>query len=100
MQEIIGRYQGKKTAQGHELRVDGDQEQAVIWFLYWGEYQGVDAHHHVGIARVRRDGAGYRVGWLRGTETRPYDETDYAGADEMFAAIDDAAQARSAEVGP
>ena len=68
MKEIVERYKGKTTPKGHELRVDD--------------------HHHMGIARIRREGNQYVVGLLRATEQQPYTTRSYSSAEEMFAELD------------
>ena len=88
MKEIVERYKGKTTPKGHELRVDEKQNEAILWYLYWGEYQGVDDYHHMGIARIRREGNQYVVGLLRATEQQPYTTRSYSSAEEMFAELD------------
>lgn len=99
MDVIIKHYEGKRSQRGHEVRVNGSPRGGLlVWFLHWGEYQGIDAHHHVGIARVEQDGDTYRVGWFRGTEQTPFDETEYTDLERMFADVDAAIETRSAEV--
>jgi hypothetical protein len=100
MDQVIKRYVGKTTNEGHELRVDEKLGQVTLWFLYWGEYQGSDDHHHIGIARIKREGNAYIVGWLRGTQNQPFDESKYNSEEELVFALDAAIARRSAEVGP
>ena len=88
MKEVVERYKGKTTPRGHELRVDENQNGATLWYLYWGRYQGVDDHHHMGIAKIRRAGNQYVVSLLRGTEQQPYTTRSYSNAEEMFAELD------------
>jgi hypothetical protein len=86
--EIAEYYRGKKTGKGHELRVDERQNEIVIWYLFWGEHEGIDNHHHMGVARVRREGDAYLVGWLRDTQQRPYRNQRFANSDDLFSALD------------
>jgi len=88
MQEIVERYRGKTTPKGHELSVDEEPNEATLWYLYWGTYQGVDDHHHIGIARIKREGDRYVVGLLRGVEQRSHTMRFYSNAEEMFAELD------------
>ena len=45
MEKIETRYKDMKTGKGHEIRVDLRKNELILWYLYWGEYQGVDDHH-------------------------------------------------------
>jgi hypothetical protein len=100
MQDIINRYRGQATKQGHKLQTAAAEGDVLIGFMHWGEYQDVDEHHHIHIALVSADDDGYHVGWYRGSETQPHAFSDYADQDELFAALDDGIARRSAEVGP
>jgi len=88
MDEIVQRYRGTKTPRGHELRVDERGHEAIIWYLFWGEFAGVDGHHHMGIARVRSSGSGFVIGWLLGTDQEPYRSEQVTDLKELYARID------------
>jgi len=89
MEEIVRRYRGVRTPAGHELRVDLRDNEVVLWYLFWGEYRGVDDHHHFGVARVRRDGSKYVIGWMHGTEQEPRHTELVSGMDDVFKKLDD-----------
>jgi hypothetical protein len=89
MQQLADKYRDKKTPKGHDLRVDLHRDgTATIWFLLWGEYQGKDGHHHMGIATVRPEKTGFSVGTHRGNEQMPGSWKTVATMDELIAAID------------
>lgn len=88
MDEIVKHYRDSKTPHGHELRVDERDDETIIWYLYWGEYGGVDDHHHMGIARVRSAGSGFEIGWLHGTDQEPYRTEQVTDLKELYAKID------------
>ena len=90
VQEITKRYKGKTTGKGHDIRIDESKNGLILWFLYWGEYEGVDAHHHMGIAYISKSQNGYSVGWLKGTEQQPYSTDEFSTIDDLFTALDDA----------
>lgn len=89
MKELVERYSDKKTGKVHEVRVDEEGDRVVLWYLYWGEYRGVDDHHHMGIAEVRETKQGYTLGFLHGTEQRPDQFRNLASIHEVFAALDE-----------
>lgn len=88
MDKIVQRYKGAKTPRGHELRVDERGDEVIIWYLFWGEYAGVDDHHHMGIARVHAIENGFKIGWLRGTDQEPYQTEQVTDLSELYAKID------------
>jgi len=88
MNEIIQRYKDTKTPRGNELRVDENGDETIIWYLFWGEYAGVDDHHHMGIARVIPTGNGFKIGWLRGTDQKPYESEQVKDLNELYATLD------------
>lgn len=86
---IAERYRGKKTGKGHELKVDERENEIVIWYLFWGEYQGTDNYHHLGVARIRREGDAYLVvTWLHGTEQEANGRDRFANSEDLFSALD------------
>ena len=88
MDEIVKRYHGVRTPGGQELRVDVRGQEATIWYLFWGEYQGIDDHYHFGIARVRPDGTGFVIGWMQGTEQEPYESDRVQDLNALIAKLD------------
>lgn len=89
MEDILARYGNAKTGTGHELRVDERSGGAMLWFLYWGEYRGVDDHHHMGIAHVSQKDGVYVVGWFRGTEKTPFRTQEYPTLETLFPSLDE-----------
>jgi hypothetical protein len=88
MEQIVERYRHKKTGNGHELKVDKLNNEVLIWYLLWGEYQGNDNHHHMGLARICYDTGIYLVGWLRGIEQESYSKQPFADLEDLFLALD------------
>jgi hypothetical protein len=88
MREIARRYEGTATAKGHEIRVDRRPGEVELWYRYRGERDGVHGRHHMGIARVQKQADVYLVGWLRGTEERPYESYTYWDIDQVFGSLD------------
>ena len=88
MDEIVKHYRDSKTPHGHKLRVDVHDHEAIIWYLFWGESDGVDDHHHMGIARVRSSGSGFEIAWLHGTDQEPYRTERVIDSKELYAKID------------
>ena len=87
--ELIARHcRGKSTGSGHEIRVDEHGDELIIWYLHWGKYRGVDGHHHLGIARVRRHGDEIALGLLEGTEQAPHKTQTFGSISEACVALD------------
>ena len=89
MKEIVERYEGATTARGHEIRVDRNPGELVLWYLERGERDGVYARHHMGIARVRKQAEVYHVGWFRGTEERAYETFLHWDIKKVFGSLDE-----------
>jgi hypothetical protein len=89
MKAIAERYRNQKTPKGHDLRVDEVGDGCIIWYLFWGEYRGVDDHHHMGIAKVRRSGEGYELGVLHGLQQEPDDYEAVQDFDALVARLDE-----------
>lgn len=88
MQEVVDRYRNRNTRSGFGLRVDDKNGELVIWYMHWGELNGVDAHHHMGIARIRKQGNKYAVGWFRGEDPMEYKTDHYASEAALYQALD------------
>ena len=87
MQTIIDRYKGKRTSKGH-FACNDDPDGLTIWNLFWGEYEGVDVHHHLGVARVRREKGKLALGVYRGKDQDPSPTRQYDSEEEVVAEID------------
>lgn len=94
MQEIVERYEGMTTARGHEVRVERHPGEVLLWYLQRGERDGVYGRHHMGIARILKQADVYLVGWLRGTEERPYENFSYWDVNKVFGSLDEVIASR------
>ncbi len=88
MDEIVKYYQNSKTSKKHDIRVDKCDHEIILWYLFWGEYGGVDSHHHMGIARICSNKNGFKIGWLKGTELQVYKSEQVTDLKELFNKID------------
>jgi len=89
LNSIVERYKGQSTGKGHEIRIDPARDGSVmLWYLFWGEYQGVDEHHHMGIARIRAEGDSYIVDLYEGNSQEPFEMRKCRDRDSAFAVID------------
>ncbi len=88
IKSIHDRYSDMKTPSNHEIKVDTTGNCVTIWYLYWGEYKGVDAHHHFGIAKIEIVTDSLSIGWFKGTEQEPSSHNNYPTIDDAFSAID------------
>ncbi len=99
MNEIVSHYKGKTTSQGHKLEVKEKAGVILIEFKHEGEY--LEAYDPlVKIAQIEPAGDHYTVGWFYEDYDEPSESVEYADKDELFAALDDAIEKRSAGVGP
>ncbi len=98
MNEIVSHYNGKTTSQGHKLEVKEKAGVVTIEFMHHGEYLE-DYDPRVRVARIEQAGDVYTVGWFHEDYDEPSETSEYPRKDELFAAIDDAIEKRSAEVG-
>lgn len=89
MREIIDRYEGTTTAKGHEIHVDRNPGEVVLWYLDRGEHDGGPGRHHMGIARILKQANVYLVGWLRGNEERSYANFSYWDINKVFGSLDE-----------
>ena len=86
---IAERYKGNTTGTRHEIRIDPARDGSVmLWYLFWGEYQGVANHHHLGIARVRAEGDSYIVERYEGNCQEPFETRKFRDRESVFAIID------------
>ncbi len=99
MNDIVSRYKGKTTSQGHKLEVKERAGAVTIEFLHRGKYLDV-YNPHVRVARIEQSGDRYDVGWFHEDGDEPSEMSSYSREEELFAALDDAIEKRSAEVGP
>jgi hypothetical protein len=89
MDALIHHFKGQKTASGHDVQAHKRDVRVLVWYLYWGEYQGVDRGHHMGIAVIaKKADSSYEVGWFRGNEQRHFRTSEYATEEAMIEAID------------
>jgi len=92
MYELIKtRYLGRKTGRGHDIIINPvphNSNAVMLYYLFWGEYQGIDDHHHMGIARIRATGTRYAVDLFAGNEPQPYDTKEYSDIDTALAIVD------------
>jgi hypothetical protein len=99
MDEIIKRYRGRTTSQGHKLEVTRAAGALSIGFKHVGEYG--DAYDpYLRVADIEELGDGYRVGIYHADAEEPTATTDYPAEKELFVALDRAVEERSQEVGP
>jgi hypothetical protein len=99
IQSIVERYKGRQTACGHILSVEtrpkgAEAREAFIWYRAWDETEPPPGNKSFGIARVRQEARGYRVGWFAGTETTPLDEPDLRTIEDVLAVLDEAIRNR------
>ena len=99
MDEVIKRYRGRTTSQGHKLEVTRDGDEATLAFKHQGEYED-EYDPMVRVARVEEIAGGFRVGFFYLDAEEPTASNDYADEKELFAALDKAIEDRSQEVGP
>jgi len=89
LDSIVERYKGRSTEAGHEVRIDRARDGSVmLWYLLWGEYQGLDDHHHMGIARVRAGGGCFTVDLYEGNCQEPVETRQCRDSEGVFAVID------------
>jgi hypothetical protein len=93
---IVSRYKGKTTSEGHELIVKKEQGVISISFKPSGED---DYDPEFQVARIERVGDAYRVGWFYADAEEPSDSSDFTRDEELLAAVDQAVEQRSQEAG-
>ena len=87
LDDFITRYANKTTNKGHVVKVDVTEMSASLWYLYWGEYKGVNDHHHFGIARITNLRDRYGVEWFDGTNTVPVSTDSFSTIEDVHLAI-------------
>jgi hypothetical protein len=98
MDNIIKRFRGRKTGQGHELAVKNEQGVITIGFKHFGEYEE-EYDPFIHVARIERTGDVYHVGWFHDDGEEPSTGSEYTREDDLFAALNEAIEQRSKEVG-
>jgi hypothetical protein len=98
MDNIIKRFRAKKTGQGHELNVKKDHAVITIGFKHAGEYQD-EYNPFVHVARIEHSGDVYQVGWFHDDGEEPSSSSEYTDEEDLCAALDQAIEQRSKEVG-
>jgi hypothetical protein len=99
MNDIVSRYKGKTTSQGHKLDVKANAGVIMITFMHEGEYLE-DYDPLVKVARIEQAGEVYTVGWFHEDYDEPSETSEYTRKEDLIAALDTAIEKRSAEVGP
>ncbi len=99
MNDIIKRYKGKTTSQGHKVDVKEKTGVITIGFKHAGQYQD-DYDPYIRVARIEPAGDAYTVGWFHDDGEEPSDSSEYATKEDLFSGVDAAIERRSQEVGP
>jgi hypothetical protein len=98
MDNLIKRYKDKTTSEGHKLDVKEKSDVITVGFRHSGEYQD-EYDPYIKVARIEKVGDAYSVGWFSDDVDEPSDSNEYTSEEELFAALDNAVQQRSKEVG-
>jgi hypothetical protein len=96
--KLISRYKGKTTSEGHKLDVKEESDVITVGFRHSGEYQD-EYDPYIKVARIEKVGDAYSVGWFSDDGDEPSDSNEYTREEDLFAALDNAVQQRSTEVG-
>ena len=99
MDEIIRRYEGRPTSQGHKLEVTREGDEVTIAFRHVGEY-GDEYDPYVHVACIKEIDGGFALGLFYRDAEEPTAAGEYTGERDLFVAIDKAVEERSKEVGP
>jgi hypothetical protein len=99
MDDVIKRYKGRTTSQGHKVDVTRDGDEFTLAFQHQGEY-GDEYDPYVRVACVQKIDGGFRVSFFYLDAEEPTAWHDYANEQELFVALDQAVEERSQEVGP
>jgi hypothetical protein len=99
MDEIIRRYKGATTSQGHKLEVTRDGEEVTIAFKHLGEH-GDEYDPYVRVARIQEIGGIFRLSVFYLDAEEPTVAGDYNTERDLISTLDEALEARSQEFGP
>jgi hypothetical protein len=99
MDEIIKRYKGRTTSQGHKLEVSQESDGVAIGFKHLGEY-GDEYDPYVRVAIIKEFDRGFTLSLFYRDAEEPTTAGDFARERDLFAALDKAVEERSKEVGP
>jgi hypothetical protein len=98
MDDLFRRYNGKTTSQGHKVTVGEHAGVNSIGFKHTGEYQD-QYDPTIQVARIERVGDGFQVGWFHDDAEEPTSSNEYTAVEDLYAALDQAIERRSIEVG-
>lgn len=98
MHNLVMRFNGRTTSEGHELIVKEKPNLISVGFKYSGE-SGDDAEPIINVARIERTGDAYRVGWFYDDGEEPADSSEFTREEDLVAAVDKAIEERSREFG-
>jgi hypothetical protein len=76
MDNLIKRYKGKTTSEGHKLDVKEKADAIVVGFKHSGEYED-EYDPYIKVARIEKTGEGYNVGWFTDDGDEPSDSNEY-----------------------
>ena len=99
MDEIIRRYEGRPTSQGHKLEVTREGDEVTIGFRHVGEY-GDEYDPYVRIAVITEGDGGFALSLFYRDAEEPTALGKFVSERDLFVAVDKAAEERSKEVGP
>ena len=99
MDNVIKRFRGKKTGQGHEVVIKKVHDVITIGFKHLGEYEE-EYDPFIQVAHIERTGDAYRVGWFHDDAEEPTDTSEFTRDEDLFAALNEAVEQRSKEAGP
>jgi hypothetical protein len=98
MGDLIRRYEGRITSNGHKIEVEEQSGITTIGFKHLGEYQD-EYDPYIRVARIERVGDQFDVGWFFDDAEEPTASDEYTDEEELFQAIDQAIERRSTEAG-
>jgi hypothetical protein len=99
MDEIIKRYKGRTTSQGHKLEVSRESDEVAIGFKHLGEY-GDEYDPYMRVAVIKELDRGFALSLFYRDAEEPTAAGHFASERDLFAALDKAVEERSKEVGP
>ena len=98
MDSLVRRFKGKTTSEGHKLDIKEESGVITIGFKHSGSYRD-EYDPYINVARIEKVGEAYRVGWFYDDGEEPSDSNEYSREEDLLAALDNAVQQRSKEVG-